>query len=59
MEPSREFEPEKFGATLGCVDRDLGMDVFFPLNQDGMTLILASEDNILFLINRGALGEHL
>lgn len=48
------------GIELGKIWAALDLDVvFFPLIQEGMALYLGSEDVILFLINRGALGEHL
>jgi hypothetical protein len=47
-------------AALERAEADLNLDVvFFPLIQEGMALFLESEEIILFLINRGALGEHL
>lgn len=52
-ELSGGIETRKFWAAL-----DLDM-VFFPLIQEGMALFLGSQDIILFLIKRGALGEHL
>ena len=62
-ELSVEIDCGKLGAAAAALERaeaDLNLDVvFFPLIQEGMALFLESEEIILFLINRGALGEHL
>lgn len=53
VELSPRIERVKF---LAALDFDM---VFLPLIPEGMALFMGSQDIILFLINRGALGEHL
>jgi hypothetical protein len=59
-ELSGEIGRGKLGAALERSEADLDLDVvFFPFIQEGMGLFFESEEIIMFLINRGALGEHL